>query len=115
MKISSKMVRLAFKISRRSSLLGVSAPIDLGLIPWSWENDALNALLSLRRAHGYQRLAGVAGAILKEATACGVASLRVQMARDARSAVAKGREQDNEVLELGDAIAVHIAVRRAPG
>ena len=37
------------------------------------------------------------------------------MARDARSAVAKGREQDNEVLELGDAIAVHIAVRRAPG
>ena len=63
--------------------------------------------------HGKPRLTGVAGAILKEATA-GVASLRFRIAWDACSAVAKGREQDNEVLELGNAIAVHIAVRRAP-
>ena len=54
-----------------------------------------------------------AGAILKKATAR-VASLRLRIAQDVRSAVAKGREQDNEVLELGGAVTVHIAVRRPP-
>ena len=52
-------------------------------------------------------------AILKEATAR-VASLRLRIAQDVRSAVAKRREQDNEVLELGGAVTVHITVRRPP-
>ena len=73
---------------------------------------ALDALVSLRKTR-WEEAYGSAGAMLKEATA-GVASLRLRIVWNARSAVAKGREQDNEVLELGDAIAVHIAVRRAP-